>query len=164
MIGGGLDSDFKDQAYGGMDPELFVRWTEASALMPMMQFSYAPWRLDEASLRIVKEYAELHRQLGDYIFALARKAQADGTPIVRPLFFRNPEDEATYAIRDQFLLGERFLVAPVLKKGALARDVYLSAGLWKDFWSGRLYEGPQTVKGYPAPIERLPIFVRIGDE
>ena len=164
MIGGGLDSDFKDQAYGGMDPELFVRWTEASALMPMMQFSYAPWRLDEASLRIVKEYAELHRQLGDYIFALARKAQADGTPIVRPLFFRNPEDEATYAIRDQFLLGERFLVAPVLKKGARARDVYLSAGLWKDFWSGRLYEGPQTVKGYPAPIERLPIFVSIGDE
>jgi len=55
-------------------------------------------------------------------------------------------------------------VAPVLKKGALARDVYLSAGLWKDFWSGRLYEGPQTVKGYPAPIERLPIFVSIGDE
>jgi alpha-glucosidase (family GH31 glycosyl hydrolase) len=160
IIGGGLDSSFLKQGYK-MDEELFVRWTEASALMPMMQFSYAPWRLTSKSEAIVKKYALLHKELGDYIWQLALRAREDGTPIVRPLFFRNPEDERTYGIRDEFLLGDRFLVAPVLVKGAAARDVYLPAGLWKDFWSGKLYRGGRAVESYPAPLETLPVFVSL---
>ena len=82
-------------------------------------------------------------------------------PIVRPLFFRNPEDENTYSIRDQFLLGNRFLVAPVLTKGATARDIYLPAGLWKDFWSGKIFHGEQKLAAYPAPLDTLPVFVAL---
>jgi len=52
-------------------------------------------------------------------------------------------------------------VAPVLTKGATSRDVYLPSGLWKDFWSGEIYQGRQTLKGYPAPLEKLPVFVSV---
>ena len=100
-------------------------------------------------------------KLGDYIYSLAKETRETGRPVIRPLFFRNPEDEATYTISDQFLLGERFLVAPVLTKGAASRDVYLPEGLWKDFWSGEIYQGRQTLKNYPAPLEKLPVFVSI---
>jgi len=160
IIGGGLDSSFLEQGHK-LDEELFIRWTQASAFMPMMQFSYAPWRLSAKSGAVVKKYALLHRELGDYIWKLALQAREDGTPMVKPLFFRNPEDERTYAIRDQFLLGDRFLVAPVLTKGTAARDVYLPAGLWKDFWSAKLYRGGQTLKAFPAPIDTLPVFVSV---
>ena len=160
IIGGGLDSSFLEQGYR-MDEELFIRWTQVSALMPMMQFSYAPWRLSPKSQEIVKRYALLHKDLGDYIYSLALRAREDGTPIVRPLFFRNPEDEATYTAQDQFLLGDRFLVAPVLAKGATSRDVYLPAGTWKDFWTGRLYAGRQILKDFPAPLDTLPVFVSV---
>jgi alpha-glucosidase (family GH31 glycosyl hydrolase) len=160
IIGGGLDDSFRQKGYR-MDEELFLRWTEASALMPMMQFSFAPWHLSPGTQAAVKRYALLHRDLGDYIYSLALEARNSGTPMVKPLFFRNPEDENTYTAEDEFLLGDRFLVAPVLRKGAVARDVYLPAGTWKDFWSGRIYRGGQTVKSYPAPVEVLPVFVDV---
>jgi len=89
IIGGGESGDFTGQRFKGMDPELFVRWTQASALMPMMQFSFAPWNLDQESIRICRRYARLHEQLGDYIYDLALKARETGRPITRPLFFRN---------------------------------------------------------------------------
>jgi alpha-glucosidase (family GH31 glycosyl hydrolase) len=160
IIGGGLDSSFLEKGYR-MDEELFVRWTEASALMPMMQFSYAPWRLSAGSVEIVKRYAALHTELGDYIYSLALRAKQDGTPIIRPLFLRNPEDEAAFTAQDEFLLGDRFLVAPVLTKGSVSRNVYLPAGTWKDFWSGKIFSGPRTLADYPAPLEMLPVFVSI---
>ena len=161
IIGGGLDGDFRADRFGGMDRELFVRWTQASAMMPMMQFSFAPWNMDQEVISICRRYAGLHVQLSDYIYSLAQEARDTGRPIIRPLFFRNPEDQKTYTISDQFMLGERFLVAPVLTKGAAGRDVYLPSGLWKDFWSGEIYQGRQTLENYPAPLEKLPVFVSI---
>jgi alpha-glucosidase (family GH31 glycosyl hydrolase) len=159
IIGGGLDADFLDPNFPGIDPELTVRWTQAAAFMPMMQFSYAPWRLPAEPASICRRYAELHRELGPYIWELARQATRDGTPMVRPLFFRNPEDPATYTISDQFLLGDRYLVAPVLVKGKTSRNVYLPAGIWRDFWSGERFSGGRWIRDYPAPLDRLPVFV-----
>jgi myogenesis-regulating glycosidase len=159
MIGGGLDGGFRNEEFMGMDPELFIRWTQASALMPMMQFSYGPWHLDERSLDIVKKYVDLHTDLGEYIYELALEAGREGTPIVRPLFFRNPEDPNTYTIPDQFMLGDRFLVAPVLTKGAHSRDIYLPEGTWRDYWTGSVYRGRTELTGFPVPLDLLPVFV-----
>jgi len=160
IIGGGLDGSFLEKGYK-MDEELFIRWAQASALMPMMQFSYAPWRLTPKSAAVVKKYAFLHKDLGDYIYSLALRARDDGSPIMKPLFFRNPEDETAFIAQDQFLLGDRFLVAPVLAKGTVSRDVYLPSGTWKDFWTGQIFKGGQTLKNYPAPLETLPVFVDV---
>ena len=42
------------------------------------------------------------------------------------------------------------------------RDVYLPEGIdWYDFWTGRKYEGGQTITA-AAPIDILPLFVRAG--
>ena len=43
MIGGGDYTSFRPGA--PLDRELVVRWAQAAALMPMMQFSAAPWRV-----------------------------------------------------------------------------------------------------------------------
>jgi alpha-glucosidase (family GH31 glycosyl hydrolase) len=158
MIGGGLESGFKENK---IDAELFVRWTQASALMPMMQYSYAPWKLDSTSVSICLKYSKLHTDLGDYIYSLARQASVDGMPITRPLFFVDPADQNTYTISDQFMLGEKLLVAPVLKKGAVSRDIYLPKGTWSDLWTGRIYQGNTTLQHFSAPIDILPVFVKI---
>jgi alpha-glucosidase (family GH31 glycosyl hydrolase) len=162
MIGGGLlDPQFSGKDFQNLDRELFIRWTQASALMPMMQFSYAPWKLDDEAVNICRKYAQLHAQLGDYIYSLAKKAQETGMPIARPLFFTFPEDERTYTISDAFMLGDKFLVAPVLQKGVVSRSVYLPGGTWVDFWSGDVYEGGKTLENYPAPLDKLPLFQRL---
>jgi alpha-glucosidase (family GH31 glycosyl hydrolase) len=127
----------------------------------MMQFSYAPWNLDDESVAICLRYAELHEQYGDYIYRLALDSQSTGRPVTRPMFFLDPDDEHTYEISDQFMLGDSLLVAPVVEKGATARDVYLPAGSWQDFYDGEVFEGPQTLEAYPAPLDILPIFIML---
>jgi alpha-glucosidase (family GH31 glycosyl hydrolase) len=159
IIGGGLDEGFKNKGYK-FDEELFVRWTETSALMPMMQYSLAPWKLSPENIAICRKYSELHVSLGGYIYRLAEQSRIDGSPIVRPLFFEFPGDEKTYTVRDEFMLGERFLVAPVLVKGAVSRKVYLPGATWVDFWTGNIIKGGQSVD-YPAPLDVLPVFIRI---
>jgi len=82
-------------------------------------------------------------------------------PIMRPLFLAYPDDRATHALDDQFLFGDAFLVAPVLKPGATGRSVYLPEGTWFDFWTGERHQGPETIRT-EAPLETLPLFVRGG--
>ena len=159
MIGGGLDEGFKSKGYK-FDEELFVRWAEASALMPMMQYSLAPWKLKPENIEICRKYSDLHVALGDYIYELARQAVTDGSPIVRPLFFEFPADENSFLIRDEFMLGARFLVAPVLEKGAVSRKIYLPGSTWIDFWTGKVIKGSQSIE-YPAPLNILPVFIRV---
>lgn len=60
----------------------------------------------------------------------------------------------------EFLLGDYILAAPVIQEGATSRDVVLPAGTWKDGNDGTIYEGPQTIKNYPAPIDVLPYFIK----
>ena len=64
--------------------------------------------------------------------------------------------------RDEFLFGPAFLVCPVTQQGATSRSVYLPSGsAWTDFWTGRTYQGGQTITA-PAPIETMPLYVRAG--
>lgn len=159
MIGGGLDEGFTGKDYK-FDEELFVRWAEVSALMPMMQYSLAPWKLKQENISICRKYSELHVSLGNYIYKLAEQCRIDGTPIVRPVFFEFPEDTLAYAVKDQFMLGDRFLVAPVLHKGASSRKIYLPESTWIDFWTGRVINGPQSVD-YATPLDVLPVFIKV---
>jgi myogenesis-regulating glycosidase len=160
MIGGGWDECFRDGQ--SIDEQLFVRWTEASALFPIMQFSYAPWKLSAHNRDICRKYVELHFRFSHITCELAMECLKSGLPIVRPLFLEFPEDENVYEIDDQFLLGDRYLVAPVLTADAVSRDVYLPKGIWRDFWTGKDYEGGKLYRNYPADIQTLPLFERIG--
>src|SRR5262249_29172017 len=81
---------------------------------------------------------------------------------MRPLWFEYPMDESTYLIEDQFLVGRDLLVAPVVSQGATSRNVYFPDGdQWVSWWTGDHYEGG-TETGIDAPIQTLPLFVRLG--
>ncbi len=157
MIGG--------NAYNGEVPdrELLIRWTQVCALMPAMQFSIPPWIYDAEAVAICRRYVELHRQLRDDLSSAFAEVIAAGTPIVRPLWWHAPADARTYAIADQWLFGARWLAAPVVNQGQTARDIYLPAGRWRDYWSQQEHVGPVQLSAYPAPLERLPLFEHSGD-
>ncbi len=154
--------------YGGKaDDELFIRWVQMNALMPMIQFSVVPWRgtFGPDVLRITRRFADLRSDFGPEFLRLADHAAATQEPIVRPLFFPFPDDPVAYGIGDQFMLGERFLVAPVLTRGATTRDVYLPAGTWQALDDPQeRHQGPTTLRAYPAPLDRLPAFRLLGPD
>ena len=154
MIGG--------NEYGGQraDDEMVVRWTQASSLLPAMQFSVAPWDHGPDVAALARQATELHLAFGPEFERLAVEAVDRGLPIARALAFEFPGDREGESIWDQFMLGDRWLVAPVVQPGARTRDVYLPAGRWRDD-EGRVYDGARWVRDLPAALDRLPYFERL---
>ena len=156
MIGGGDYISFQPGAE--LDEKLIVRSCQAHALMPMMQFSVAPWRvLSKENMEICRKFANLHKEFGPYILELARNAAKTGEPIVRYMEYEFP-NQGFEEVKDQFMLGPRYLVAPVLAE-ADEREVSLPAGEWKDDL-GKVWKGGQTIK-IDVPIDRLPYFEKL---
>ena len=156
MIGGGDFEDFRDENMN-VDEELFVRYAQCAALMPMMQYSAAPWRV------LHGEYAKaclaagnIHEQHADLFESLAHHAASTGEPIIRYMEYMFPHQGMAH-ITDQFMVGEELLVAPVYQKGVRTRSVVLPKGKWK-YCDGTVYEGGQSVN-VPAPLDVLPYFV-----
>lgn len=155
MIGGGQDGSFRGKMEN-LDGELFVRSAQCSALMPMMQFSAAPWRvLSRANADLCIEAANLHTSYSDKLVALAEQAAKTGEPIVRYMEYVFPH-QGLAEITDQFMLGDDMLVAPVVEKGQVTRRVVLPAGNWK-YQDGAIYKGGKTVE-VAAPLNVLPYF------
>ena len=158
MIGGGEWSFFMKG--GDVDEELFVRMCQVSAMFPMMQFSMAPWiYLSEKNLSCCLEMARLHKKMSPYILEKVNESILSGEPIVRHPEYEFPNEGYEYTA-DMFMLGEKYLVAPVLTKGAVTRTVRLPSGsLWK-YVDGTVYEGGNTVC-VDAPLNVLPYFERM---
>ena len=144
--------------FGWPTKELMIRWTQLNALMPVMQFSIVPWQFGEECARICREFTNLHLELVPLFEKLANDVAATGEPIIRPVFWLAPNDPKALSCDDQFLIGNEILVAPVVEKGQRARDIYLPPGVWLDHWTGKVFEGPQVLKQYPAPLEQIPFF------
>jgi len=149
--------------------ELFARWLQASALTPFCR-SHAeigtsdqePWSYGEQFEAINRASIELRYQLLPLLYSLFHEHEETGAPVMRPMWFNYPMDEATYLIEDQFLVGADVLVAPVLREGAVRRTVYFPSGdRWINWWTGELYEAGTEME-IDAPIERLPLFARVG--
>lgn len=157
LIGGGEYLSFQDAEK--IDQELIVRAAQCHALMPMMQFSVAPWRvLNQENLNICVEMAALHVTMGDKILELAKLSAKTGEPIIRSLEYEFPGN-GYENIKDQFLLGDDILVAPVLTKGAVTRSIVFPQGTWKGD-DGSVVKGPAQ-KEIEAGIERLPWYRKI---
>ena len=76
----------------------------------------------------------LHEKFGSYILELAKHASKTGEPIVRYMEYEFP-NEGYENIKDQFMLGKKYLVAPVLTE-ADERIITLPRGKWRDDLGG----------------------------
>jgi alpha-glucosidase len=158
MVGGGQIGTFLNMDEKKFDQALIVRSAQVHALMPMMQFSVAPWRiLNKENLLIVRDMAKLHEKFGAYIIACARESAKTGEPIVRHLEYAFP-NEGFAECKDQFMLGGKYLIAPVMTKEN-SRAVKLPKGRWKDDL-GNIHKGGKTIT-IDVPLHRLPYFERI---
>jgi hypothetical protein len=153
MVGGNQYYDDK------IDSEMLVRWAQMSTLLPLTQFSLGPWHFDAETLRLCRESSELRARFFPYIWKLAEDVPKTGEPIIRPVWYNFPNDHDADAVMDEFMLGTDVLVAPVVQKGAVKRDIYLPRGHWREFATGKVLEGGRTLHDYPAPLSVLPIFI-----
>lgn len=123
-----------------------------------------PFRYGEPYTSINRASLKLHEALLPYIYSHAHRATRSGVGLARPLALEYPDDPkaATDAAKYEFLSGEDFLVAPVYQDATERDGIYLPAGTWIDYWTGRTHQGPKTLNDYSAPLDTLPLFVRAG--
>jgi alpha-D-xyloside xylohydrolase len=157
---------------------LLERWTEYAAFSPLMEVmsskNIGPWDFDANSksgdangpagsheaLDIYRKYAVLHMSLFPYRYAAAQEAAQTGMPLMRALVLNYQSDPQARAVRDEYLFGGDFLVAPVIDAGT-ERAAYLPAGDWVNYWTGSPVAGGQVVVA-DAPEDVIPVWVRAG--
>ena len=144
--------------------ELWFRWCTLGALSPVMRTHHGrdardnwSWESDAETTAHLRRWAKLHMQLVPYLQAVLD----DGRPIMRPVALEFPELDWAWTTTDQYLLGDRILVAPVLDEGATSREVRLPPGRWYPLMGGPAVEGGQTIT-VDAPITEIPAFVAGG--
>jgi alpha-D-xyloside xylohydrolase len=81
-------------------------------------------------------------------------------PMMRSLVLIHQDDPEARAAETEYYFGPDLLVAPVLSP-VTERAVYLPAGDWIDYWSGKPIPGRQTILA-DAPLDRIPLYVRAG--
>jgi len=150
--------------------ELNLRWFQFGAFAPLFrshgEFPYREiYHLAPTGSEIYDSlvwYTRLRYRLLPYIYTLAADTYHRDASIMRGLAMDFASDAAALNVRDQYLFGKAFLVAPVTEYKARSRKVYLPAGAdWYDFNSGEKLAGGQTVIA-DTPLVRMPLYVRAG--
>ena len=163
--------------------ELLIRWFQWGCYCPVMRLhgdrqpSQAVYRKDgtrvlntgsdnevwsfgEEAYPILVKYMRRREELRPYVRSLMQEAHEAGTPLLRGMYYEFPEDENGFLLRDQYMFGSRFLVAPVMEPGARSRSVYFPAGAsWKNVDTGEIIPGGQRAE-VPAPLDVIPVFER----
>lgn len=158
-----VETDMIGGSSGSTPPtkQVLVRWAQAAALMPLEYASTSPANYDQETVDLYKAAMTLHQRLTPYILKQLPRAVHQGEPIMKPIFFDFPDDKASYAISNEWLLGDSLLAAPV-DSDSTARDVNIPAGQWYDVLNHRVIHGPATLHGYGAGLAQVPMFVRLG--
>jgi len=165
-VGGYLDRDDVDMSISVPFSQVnFVRWTAVGALCNFMQLhgraNLTPWtvadRPDE-TVAIYRYWAKLHHQLVPFFFSTAEEAYAGAPVPMQPV-----GDQASWPHDYRYVLGDSFLVAPILDDTGI-RDVPLPAGSrWIDWWNGAVHDGGATLTAYDSTDRaRIPLFAKEG--
>lgn len=161
MVGGGEYLNFQQLEDNGLDEELFCRHSEIACLMPSIQFSAAPWRvLSSEHLAIIHRHLALRSQYATSIEEGFEAAVNSGEPMIRYMEYQFP-GEGFERVTDQFMLGDRILVAPIYEKGQVSREVSIPRGRW--LFDGNIIESNGETQML-SPEPGMPIVLELQTE
>ena len=161
-----IHSDAGGFAQGQKDGELYTRWLQMACFSPILRphgsgIPSEPVFFDDTTQRIVRRFMEERYRLLPYLYTAVWQAHTAGIPVVKPLFFNDPADSIAYTLFDEYLWGNDFLIAPIIKPGETMRKVYLPKGYWYNYWNNKRYKGGRFVTLHVS-LKTIPVFVRAG--
>jgi alpha-D-xyloside xylohydrolase len=107
-----------------------------------------------------KEIISWRMQLLPYLHAAFAVYQRDGMPPFRALLMDYPDDTALANVDDEYLMGDRLLIAPLFA-GEADRHVALPKGEWHDLWTGTPVSGGRKFTVF-RDARNIPVFVKSG--
>ena len=166
-------SDIGGYWQGDLDREVAARWLAFGCFTPLMEVGptedRAFWDMktkphyDTELLAIWRMWSIVHKNLTDYSYAAAKKANETGMPMIRPLFLVDPDHQEAWNDWQSYMYGPDILVSAVWEKTTSSRKVWLPAGQeWTDAWdTSKTYTGGRYVD-IKTPLFKIPVFIRRG--
>jgi alpha-glucosidase (family GH31 glycosyl hydrolase) len=148
---GYMHSDLGGFAGNNLDDQLYTRWLQYGVFNPIFRPHAQEETPSEPVYRsiyakvLAKKAIELRYQMLPYNYNLAYQNATLGTPLMRPLFFEEPNNESLLAKSDAYFWGDNFLIAPVIIKNQVTKDVYFpKSSNWFDFYTNQKYDAGST--------------------
>eukprot|EP00096_Caligus_rogercresseyi_P013303 TRINITY_DN597_c0_g1_i1.p1 TRINITY_DN597_c0_g1~~TRINITY_DN597_c0_g1_i1.p1 ORF type:complete len:902 (+),score=300.42 TRINITY_DN597_c0_g1_i1:94-2799(+) len=154
--------------FGNPDGEMFARWYQAAAFQPFFR-SHAhidtkrrePW-LFPKELKHIRNAIRLRYSYLPLWYTLFYEGELSGVPPMRPLFYEFPQDEESFGLDKEHLVGDALLVRPVVNPGVSSVDVYFPPNsIWYDIFTHK----PTSAHGninVPVTMDSIPVYQRGG--
>ena len=173
------------------DPELLVRWTQWSALSPMLRFHergmssgpcvYNSFPLPAEECANVDLWANLPGRFADaarkatlvrarllpYIYTEVWKTYSTGIPWFRPLYYDFPMESMAYTQESQYMFGDDITVAPIVGRSSLSSptatewSIWAPPGMWYSPTDGALIKGNSSYTRM-WDLTEVPVLIRAG--
>ncbi|MEM8943445.1 MAG: TIM-barrel domain-containing protein [Pseudomonadota bacterium] len=148
------------------DPELYVRWAQATAFSAHMRFHgigpREPWSYGPEADEVVRKVLKLRYRLLPYLWRSVCESCASGVPFQRAMVLVFPEDRLAWGFEHQFMCGSDLLVAPCVRADRTV-EFYLPAGDWTRFPDGGAYAGGRRYEE-TVPLDTVLVFARSSTE
>lgn len=166
-------------------PDLYMRSTQMACFCPVMQWhsepeggqfrelmpgltgnnERSPWNIAKVYgmpelIDELRYWHELRMTLLPYLYETAREAVEENRPMMRPMIYCYERDKNCLRAEDQYMLGGKLLVAPLVEPEQKTRRLYLPEGSWYGFFSGRKYMGGDWQQSEEE--EKFPVYAREG--
>ncbi|XP_045876122.1 putative maltase-glucoamylase-like protein FLJ16351 isoform X2 [Meles meles] len=155
--------------FGNAEYEMCVRWMQLGAFYPFSRNHNTigtrrqdPVAWNSTFEMFSRKVLQTRYTLLPYLYTLMHKAHVEGSTVVRPLFHEFTNDNKTWDIDHQFMLGPALLISPVLESNTFAIHAYFPRAHWYDYSteSGSVSTGEWQI--LDAPLDHINLHIRGG--
>ncbi|MBO4482142.1 MAG: DUF5110 domain-containing protein [Bacteroidales bacterium] len=159
---------------GTVVPEMYVRWMQFGAFSPIMRTHSSKeahvkkefWEFDAETGVMLHDIVRQRYAMAPYIYTMAHKAYETGLSLCRPMYYDEPEQEAAYTHRNQYMFGDQMLVAPItspMEKQLATVNVWLPEGEWFEWYTGTMIQARRfTHYERHLALDEVPVYVKGG--
>ena len=159
---------------GYRDEELSTRWIQFGVFSPIMRLHSSnsaftgkePWNYNAVSENIMKRYLKLRHEMIPYLYTMNYHASHDGQPLIRPMYYLEPEQPEAYGVPNEYYFGTELVVCPITEPtdkaaGTACVKAWIPEGKWYDIFSGLKYDGGRMLELYRS-LEDIPVLAKEG--
>jgi alpha 1,3-glucosidase len=148
-------------------PEMMARWCQLGAWIYPFYRNHCsdtsawrePWEfVNETYTQIINAINDRYMLLGVWYTHSIYTLKNGRSPVV-PLWYEWPEVDAFHDNAREVLLGDAFLVVPVVDQGAKSVTIAKPPGVWYDLWQGKTVEDGEVVN---VTMFDTPVYLRGG--
>lgn len=172
---GWWSNDIGGHTHGYKNDELYTRWVQLGCWSPILRLhsdnnpfnTREPWRFNEEARIIVEDVLRFRHRLIPYLYTMNARSASNDEPLIQPMYWDFPEEDAAYTVPNQFRFGSELIVAPITQPRDRithhgVANVWLPSGRrFVDIFTGIVYNRSGELKVH-RPLSLCPVLAPEG--